>query len=193
MTPAPGTSWAGALKAALLITAFYAAFLFLWKYLGAAYVTLLLRASSPFIKAIKGITIDSTSVSGGKVIAAFTDHPLGWFKMGVTVSVFTRDVPPTLAVLAASWPFTRRGFGAGWVFYASALGVLFAVDVISSVLVIARAVTLWEVQHSPPTGGLGAAVWVFLGSMAEDLVKSAAPFAMGFYVYLAVLTKGKAE
>jgi hypothetical protein len=193
------TSWVGAIRAALLAIASYALFLFLWKYIDTAYTTLLLWTSSPFIKVLKGIMLDSTNISGDVVIAAFGDRPGMGFKMGVGASIFTRDVPPTLAVLTASYSFLRRSFShdgterryaTAW-FYASALGVLFAVDLISSVLIIARTVTMWEVQISPLWDGLGALVWVFSGNVAEDFVKTAAPFAMGFYVYLTIWTREK--
>jgi len=122
------------------------------------------------------------------------------FRMGVGASIFTRDVPPTLAVLTASYWFIRRSFsahGAGnrfaaaW-FYASALGVFFAVDIATGVLIMARAITIWEVQVSPLSDGLGALLWVFSGGVAEDFVKTAAPFAMGFYVWLTIWTRQRA-
>jgi hypothetical protein len=196
-------SWAGALKVTLCITAAYAAFSLLWKYFGdTAYATLLLWTSSPFIRVLKGLMLDSTSVSGGNVIAAFTDyrHTIGEFKMGVHALSFTRDVPPTLAVLTASWPFIRRSFSAGGTgnrffgavgFYAASLGILFTIDLISSILIIARTVTLREVQISPLSNGLGAVVWIFSGNVTEDFFKTAVPFAAGFYVYLTILARQK--
>ena len=170
-------------QAILVFLCSYLIFLILWIQIKDRYGYIVSMIASEMVSVVKDVELEEIKEEKGIVQATFSPERMRDLLLDLLIKVnsFTFNVPLTLGILAALFPFVRKR----WSAYAQALLILFGVHLLYVFSFEANSLTTTLIQR-----GLEAVskprmfVYQFLWEFTNNMVIRFEPFLIGFYVFI---------
>jgi hypothetical protein len=170
-------------QAILLFVCSYLIFLILWIQIKDRYGYIVSMIASELVSVVKDVKFEEIKEEKGIVQATFSSRRMSNLLLDLPVKVnsFTFNVPLTLGILVALFPFVRRRWGA----YAQALLILFGVHLLYVFSFEANSLTTTLIQRGlEAVNKLSLVFYQFLWEFTNNMVIRFEPFLIGFYVFI---------
>jgi hypothetical protein len=170
-------------QAILLFLCSYLIFLILWIQIKDRYGYIVSMIASELVSVVKDVKFEEIKEEKGIVQVTFSPRRMSNLLLDLPVKVnsFTFNVPLTLGILVALFPFVRRKWGA----YAQALLILFGVHLLYVFSFEANSLTTTLIQRGlEAVNKLSLFFYQFLWEFSNNMVIRFEPFLIGFYVFI---------
>jgi hypothetical protein len=177
------TSKKAIFQAILLFLCSYLIFLILWIQIKDRYGYIVSMIASELVSVVKDVKFEEIKEERGIVQTTFSPRRMSNLLLDLPVKVnsFTFNVPLTLGILVALFPFVRRKWGA----YAQALLILFGVHLLYVFSFEANSLTTTLIQRGlEAVNKLSLFFYQFLWEFSNNMVIRFEPFLIGFYVFI---------
>ncbi len=170
-------------QAIFLFVCAYLIFLIVWIKVKDHYGYFVTVIGSQLVAVVKQVQPEEIKAEKGIVRVSFSPKRMKDLLLDLTIKVnsFTFNVPLTLGIMAALFPFVRKK----WSAYAQALLILFGVHLLYVFSFGANSLTSALVQRGlEPVSKLTLWVFQFLWEFTNNMVIRFEPFLIGFYVFI---------
>ena len=170
-------------QAILLFLCSYLIFLILWIQIKDRYGYIVSIIASELVSVVKDVKFEEIKEERGIVQTTFSPRPMRDILLDLPIKVnsFTFNVPLTLGIMAALFPFVRRR----WSAYTQAFLILFGVHFLYVFSFEANSLTNALIQRGLETMSKpGLVFYQFLWEFTNNMVIRFEPFLIGFYVFV---------
>ena len=170
-------------QAILLFVCSYLIFLILWIQVKDRYGYIVSMIASELVSFVKDVKFEEIKEEKGIVQTTFSPRRMNNLLLDLPVKVnsFTFNVPLTLGILVALFPFVRKRWGA----YAQALLILFGVHLLYVFSFEANSLTTTLIQRGvEAVNKISLVFYQFLWEFTNNMVIRFEPFLIGFYVFI---------
>lgn len=170
-------------QAILLFVCSYLIFLILWIQIKDRYGYIVSIIASELVSVVKDVKFEEIKEEKGIVQATFSPRLMSNLLLDLPVKVnsFTFNVPLTIGIMAALFPFVRRR----WDAYAQALLILFGVHLLYVFSFEANSLTTTLIRRGlEAVSKPGLFFYQFLWEFTKNMVIRFEPFLIGFYVFI---------
>ena len=170
-------------QAILIFLCSYLIFLILWIQIKDRYGYIVSMIASEMVSVVKDAELEEIKEEKGIVQATFSPQRMKDLLLDLRIKVnsFTFNVPLTLGILAALFPFVRKR----WSAYTQALLILFGVHLLYVFSFEANSLTTTLIQRGlEAVNKLSLVFYQFLWEFTNNMVIRFEPFLIGFYVLI---------